>query len=500
MKPRLFWTMLLAFAMVIVLSVCGMLGFIVLAVSGQWQPAAVRETFQDYQQTYALSLGDYYVAHGNSWVGVEQRFDALSFGGPGNFFDYALADQSGRVIASSDSRLPPGTVVAEKDLKDGIAVQARGTAVGTLLFRNGPRGMFSGPPPVSTLPNPPAARTPRTLIWSIVRGFVIAGGVLTGALLLLAVVFVQRISRPLRTLTVAAQELASGKLDVQVQPAPIREVNELTQAFNSMARSLAAADRQRRQMTADIAHELRTPLTIIKGRLEGMQDGVYEATPGELDRLLSETALLERLIEDLRLLALAENGQLPLYREPIDPRDLLNHARAAFAQQAAEQGVTLNVDAPEGLPAIDVDPQRIAQVLANLVANSLRYTSEGGNITLVAVYPAARPAQSIAGARLALPDAQALPRVVIQVRDTGQGIPAEDLPYVFDRFYRADRSRTRSSGGTGLGLAIARQIVLAHGGDIQAESVEGQGTTISMTLPIEVEQSVAIGEPAKVQL
>jgi two-component system OmpR family sensor kinase/two-component system sensor histidine kinase BaeS len=468
MKPRLFWTMLLAFTLVIVLSVCGMLGFVALAVSGQWQPAAVRETFREFQQTYALSLGDYYVANGESWVGVEQRFETLPAVGPGNFFDYALADENGQIIASTDSKYPAGTVLSEKDLKGGIVVRARNRQVGTLLFDNGPRGMMQSPP---AAPNPPTApaRGPRAVFWPILRSFLIAAGVLVTGLLLMALFFVQRISRPLRTLTVAAQQLATGALDVQVKPAPIREVNELTQAFNSMARSLASADRQRRQMTADIAHELRTPLTIIKGRLEGMQDGVYEAKPEELERLLGETALLERLIEDLRLLALAENGQLPLYREPIDPRELLDNAHNAFARQAAEQHVALAVDAPDDLPALDADPQRLAQVLANLVANALRYTPEGGSITLGA-HTAGQEGADV---------------VVLEVRDTGAGIPADDLPHVFDRFYRADRSRARSSGGTGLGLAIARQIVLSHGGTIQASSTEGQGTTMTITLPLE---------------
>jgi two-component system OmpR family sensor kinase/two-component system sensor histidine kinase BaeS len=316
--------------------------------------------------------------------------------------------------------------------------------------------------------------------------------VLASGLLLLAVFFAQRLSRPLRDITRAAQQLAGGQLDVQVRRAPIRELDTLAQAFNAMARSLEQADKQRRQMTADIAHELRTPLTIIKGRLEGLQDGVYSPTPEEVDRLLGETALLERLIEDLRLLALAEAGQLPLYREPLDARDLLESARLAFAGQAASQGVALHIEAAGALSQIDADPQRMAQVLANLVANALRYTPEGGSITLrvssefkvmsseLAVYSA-----DTQNSKLKTQNS-----VVFQVSDTGRGIAPEDLPHVFDRFYRADRSRARGSGGAGLGLAITRQIVVAHGGQIWAESELGHGTTISIALP------VAEAEPA----
>jgi two-component system OmpR family sensor kinase/two-component system sensor histidine kinase BaeS len=326
---------------------------------------------------------------------------------------------------------------------------------------------------------------PPDFFWPIVRSFLIAGLVLASGLLLLAVFFAQRLSRPLRDITRAAQQLSAGQLDVQVRRAPIRELDELTQAFNAMARSLEQADKQRRQMTADIAHELRTPLTIIKGRLEGVQDGVYSPTPEEVDRLLGETALLERLIEDLRLLALAEAGQLPLYREVIEPRDLLESARAAFAVQAAAQGVALTIDAPDDLPSLDADPQRMAQVLANLVANALHYTPAGGTIALRASSEFKVLSSEFAVARAETQNSKLKTQnsVDFRVSDSGQGIAAEDLPHIFDRFYRADRARARGSGGAGLGLAIARQIVTAHGGTIWAESEAGQGTTIGVALP-----------------
>jgi two-component system OmpR family sensor kinase/two-component system sensor histidine kinase BaeS len=460
-----------------------MLVFIGLAVSGIWQPAMMRETFGETQRSYADSLGDYYVAHGNSWSGIDQRLDSPPFvGSNGGFINYTLADTNGRVVASSDQR-QVGEQVDIGTVKRGVAVEVKGTRVGTFFVRSGP----------FTTPNAPAAR-PRSpdFFWPIVRSFLIAGLVLSSGLLLLAAVFAQRLSRPLRNITRAAQQLADGQLDVQVRRAPIRELDELAQAFNAMARSLEQADKQRRQLTADIAHELRTPLTIIKGRLEGLQDGVYSPTPDEVERLLGETALLERLIEDLRLLALAEAGQLPLYREPLDPLDLLASARSAFAGQAAAQGVALDVAAAGDLPQIDADPQRMAQVLANLVANALRYTPEGGSITLCAAQETNDERRTTNEVGNALQPFVLRPSscVTLRVRDTGRGIAPEDLPHVFDRFYRADRSRTRGSGGAGLGLAITRQIVVAHGGLIWAESELGHGTTISIALP------VAIPDPA----
>jgi two-component system OmpR family sensor kinase/two-component system sensor histidine kinase BaeS len=454
-----------------------MLGFFVLAVSGIWQPAAMRDTFGETQRSYADSLGDYYVAHGNSWAGIDERLDSPPFLGPnGGFINYTLADTNGRVVASSDQR-QVGEQADATMVKRGVAIEVNGARVGTLFVRSGP---FAAPSTPNAAPRPPAP----AFFWPIVRSFLIVGLVLASGLLLLAIFFAQRLSSPLRDITRAAQQLAGGQLDVQVRRAPIRELDELAQAFNAMARSLEQADKQRRQMTADIAHELRTPLTIIKGRLEGLQDGVYSPTPDEVDRLLGETALLERLIEDLRLLALAEAGQLPLYREPLDPRDMLASARSAFAGQAEAQGVALRVEAVGQLPQIDADPQRMAQVLANLVANALRYTPEGGAITLAAAYIADCKLQ-IAEYEKAQPAIYNLQSaIVFRVCDTGHGIAPEDLPHVFDRFYRADRSRTRGSGGAGLGLAITRQIVAAHGGLIWAESELGHGTAISIALPV----------------
>jgi signal transduction histidine kinase len=482
MKPRLFWSILIAFALAIGLSVCGMLVFIGLAVSGVWQPATMRDTFGETQRGYADSLGDYYAAHGNSWAGIDQRLDSPPFvGSSGGFVTYTLADTSGRVVASSDQR-QIGEQADVGMIKRGVPVEVNGARVGTLFVHSGP---FSAPNAPSA-PNAAARERGPAFFRPIVRSFLIVGLVLASGLLLLAVFFAQRLSRPLGDITRAAQRLAGGQLDVQVRRAPIRELDELAQAFNAMARSLEQADKQRRQMTADIAHELRTPLTIIKGRLEGLQDGVYSPTPDEVDRLLGETALLERLIEDLRLLALAEAGQLPLYRELLDPLDLLESARSAFAGQAEAQNVALHVEAASDLPQIDADPQRMAQVLANLVANALRYTPEGGSITLCAAQETKDERRMTKDEGNALQPFVLRPSslVTLRVSDTGRGIDPEDLPHVFDRFYRADRSRTRGSGGAGLGLAITRQIVVAHGGLIWAESELGHGTTISIALPV----------------
>jgi signal transduction histidine kinase len=306
-----------------------------------------------------------------------------------------------------------------------------------------------------------------------IRGFVSAGLALAAVLLGAATFFSSRVSRPLSRLTHAARAMAAGDLSVRVGNCAVREINELSQAFNTMAASIAGADQQRRQLTADVAHELRTPLSIIRGRLEGLQDGVYDATPEQIAVLLDETAQLERLIEDLRLLALADAGQLPLYRTALRPERLLHEVERSFSHQALTCGVTLSVRPGIDLPAMQADPQRLEQVLDNLVGNALRYTPAGGAVVVSAWNEAA---------------SNGSPRVGIAVADTGIGISEQDLPHVFDRFYRADRARSRSSGGAGLGLAIAKRIVDAHGGRIWAHSTPGHGTMVAFSLPGETEE------------
>ena len=446
MRPRIFWTLLGSFALVIVLGICGMLGFVGLALSGTWQPSPLRETVGQTQKVYGEFLGDYYRANGDSWRGVEQRLGELPLVGGTN--NYLMVDNDGRMIAGND-QLRHTTERGANREQVGVPILADGVQIGTLIIGSD----LSGP-----------SNSPRSFFGAVARSFLFAGLGLASVLLLLAVLLSRWLAQPLRNVTEAARGVASGQLDVQVSGARIRELDDLAQAFNRMARSLNDADRQRRQMTADIAHELRTPLTIIKGRLEGLQDGIYQPTPEQISKLLAETALLERLIEDLRILALAEAGQLPLYVQPTDLAELLDGVAASFADQAAAHQIALQLALDSDLPLVLIDAQRIQQVLGNIVSNALRHTPPHGCVKLLA--------------------RQQGEAALVQIQDTGSGIAADDLPLVFDRFWRADRARTRG-GGSGLGLAIAKQIVLAHGGTIQASSTVGEGTIVTITLPIE---------------
>ncbi len=267
---------------------------------------------------------------------------------------------------------------------------------------------------------------------------------------------------PLARIMAAADAVAEGDLKTRVPEEGRGEIRRMAQSFNRMVAQLQRSDELRRNLTADVAHELRTPLHVIQGNLEGIQDEVYQPDAEHISLLLEETRQLSRLVEDLRTLSLSEAGQLSLKREPIDVEGLLEDVATSFSGQAEAAGVALKVElAPPGAPlSLTADAGRLDEVLSNLVVNALRHTPSGGTITL-----SARPGQD---------------SVCLQVTDNGSGIPAADLPFIFDRFWRGD---TKDPRGSGLGLAIARQLVQAHGGQINVESQPGQGTTFTIELP-----------------
>ena len=296
------------------------------------------------------------------------------------------------------------------------------------------------------------------LVWALSQswaGAILAVVVLVG--LLLVTGSLRRAAAPVADLVGAAARVEAGDYSARLVEHGPREIRAVTRAFNAMNARLEESDEQRRRLLADLSHELRTPLTVIQGNLEGLIDGVYPADAAHLGPILEETHVLERLIEDLRTLALAEAGKIRLRREPTDLAALLSDIAAAFAAQADAAGVALVVDASNDLGSIEIDPARIREVIANLLTNALRHTPRGGRIEIVA-------REAPGGAS-------------ISVSDTGSGISPEALPHVFDRFYRAG-----DSAGSGLGLPIARNLVTAHGGEIAASSELGR-TSIAFTLP-----------------
>lgn len=394
----------------------------------------------------------YYQAHG-SWQGVEAaiRPDTLQpqpGGGPPPMPQppFALVDQNNTVVLPGGphhlgERLPP------EELDRGTPLLIEGQQRGTVL--NDTR------PPRNPLEEQYLARTNQAVLIAAGGAAVVALGV--------GIFLARTLTRSLRELTTAALAMAAGNL---AQTVPVRsqdELGQLTQAFNQMSAAVARANQLRRQMTADIAHDLRTPLSVINGYLEAMREGELAPTPPRIEAIYAESQQLNRLVTDLRTLSLADAGELSLNRQPVVVGELLNRVATAYTHLAEQQQISLKVQTGDNLPAISGDPDRLVQVLSNLVSNALRFTPEKGQIMLAASQPQAG-------------------KVLLQVEDTGQGISAADLPYIFHRFYRSDKSRRQAEGESGLGLAIAKAIVEAHGGVITVESEPGRGTIFAILL------------------
>ena len=269
----------------------------------------------------------------------------------------------------------------------------------------------------------------------------------------------RRTTAPIADVMEAAARVADGDYDVRVAEQGPHETRNLARSFNSMTERLQTHEAQRRALLADVTHELRTPLTVMQGNLEALLDGVYPRDDEHLTPILEETRVLARLVEDLRTLSLAESGALKLHKEPTDLEIVIEETVAAFRAQADSAQVQLLVNTPGDLPPLDLDPVRLREVIGNLINNALRYTPTGGLIEITAT--------------------QTDSHITLTVRDTGSGISAEDLPHIFDRFYKSEQSR-----GTGLGLAIARNLVTAHSGEIAVQSQLGGGSTFRITLPV----------------
>ena len=359
-----------------------------------------------------------------------------------------LADAQGNVVADSAASSPDGRL-SEAELQNAIPLVENRNVVGYLLTEGGM--VFS-------------QQDQQQLITRL-NSTALTAGLIAGAVsLVLALLLAYRLLRPVRELTGAAERLAQGDLSQRVEVHGGDELATLAETFNRMAASLQKAGQSRRAMTADIAHELRNPLAVQRANLEALQDGIYPPTPENLEPILAQNRLLTRLVEDLQTLALADAGELALERTSADFPALVKRAVDRFQTQARVNRIDLKVSLPQDCPNIDLDPGRVEQILGNLLSNALRYTPGGGSIEI-------RVDCSREEVRLT-------------VHDSGPGIPQEAFPHIFERFYRADKGRSRTEGGSGLGLAIARQLARAHGGDLAAENHPQGGAIFTLALPL----------------
>ena len=313
------------------------------------------------------------------------------------------------------------------------------------------------------LPGETAAPLPESNLPSINRFLIWSGLLAVGLAVILTFFLSRRILAPVESLSRAARALAQGDFSRRVDVRSKDEVGELARTFNIMAQDLSRTEEIRRNLVADVAHELRTPLSNIRGYVEAIRDGVVSPDAATLGSIHEEVLLLTRLIEDLQELALAESGQLTLHIQPCDLSDLAKKAVAAVQPHADAKGVSIGID-PLDVEEIQADPERIAQVLRNLLVNAANYTPAAGRV------------------RVAVDRRE--DGIEVSVQDSGPGIPEEELPYLFERFYRVDKSRSRATGGVGLGLTIAKRLVEAHGGSITVRSQVGYGSTCAFTLPI----------------
>lgn len=456
MRLSLTWKFLLAFLLVTVIMAVLVTLFVRRSNVSQFRQLLLSQQLTDLR----VDLENYYVEN-NGWDGVgryvRERSGNLGQPRPDNNqqpgvaprnAQFGVMDTNGRVLVP----LRPfrvGERVPDNERRQAEPIVVDGVTVGYILIAEATLGLTEEE--IAYL-----ERTNQAVLFAAGVSIIVAvilGGLLTRTLV-----------RPLRDLTAATEAMAQGDLEQVVTVRAKDELGQLAQSFNKMSADVSKANQMRRQMTADIAHDLRTPLQVIAGYIESMQDGVLLATPERFNTIYTEIEHLQNLVGDLQTLSHADAGELTLNLQPLAPAALLNRLAQAYQQRAHKQQIELRIEAPEDLPLLQVDEERMVQVLGNIVSNAFRYTPAGGRIQLTA--------QAADG------------RVQFTIRDTGRGISPEALPHIFDRFYRADQSRHETEGESGLGLAIAKAITEAHQGTIQVMSQPNIGTTFTIELPV----------------
>ncbi|MCK4801143.1 MAG: HAMP domain-containing histidine kinase [Anaerolineales bacterium] len=455
----------------LVLIVVSLVGAIFTAFYIQNRTKNALDTFiRDQDQGVLIEALTNHYQENNSWEGVEQVFKGDTLYGSGNDgfagqrennpnrgFDrasipFVLTTDTGLVLAGGTGHpgYQPGDTIPIKELEKGLSLESEGESIGWLVMvpfsqpRNNPQLNF---------------------LDTIREGLLISSLVTLLIALFLGGILIQSFTRPIRKLAQATEAVATGELGYQVDIKSGDELGRLAASFNSMSADLESADRSRKQITADIAHDLRTPLSVLHGYTEAMSEGKLSGNPDVYRVMHHQAQHLNYLIEDLRTLSLLDSGELSFHIQNIDPAIILEQIKAAFSPIAKEKEIDLPLEIRQDLPRVDLDPDRLTQILGNLLNNAIQVLSIGGEVTLSAET-----------------DKESL---VIQVSDNGPGIQPEDLHHIFDRFYRTDESRQSDEGSSGLGLSITKKLVEAQGGIITVESEPGLGTKFSLTFPLD---------------
>jgi len=427
----------------------------------------IRNIFDRYTAEYRQALTaqweylfeSYYLRYG-SWEGIENIFlppyrvrmpHMMMEAAKGNMRGILpgdrliLADKNGVIVLDSQQELT-GEKLPPAELKKGTELAVAGEKVGTIILQ--PRAIRA----VQTLEELFSRSVILAVLWAA------AVALLTGAFL--SFIITGQIARPIAQLTASAKRFARREFQHRVKLTGNDELGKLSAAFNMMAESIEKNERLRHNLMIDIAHELRTPLTVLRGNLESLQAGLMEPTPELLTSLHDEVLRLSRLISDLESVNLAEAGKLPLHPKEIAPAALLNRAAAAFHHEVAVREINFKVEVEKGLKNRLLDEDRIIQVLINLLANAFKFTPDKGEVTLRAK--------------------EENGHLVVEIMDSGPGIPEEDLPFIFERFYKSERGR---GGGSGLGLSIAKSFIEAHGGRLTAANRPEGGSIFTFYLP-----------------
>lgn len=433
------WKLLVGFILVVSLAI-GTVGFVATRTTRREFDRYISQDKALKYQRLALTLSSYYEETGG-WQGVQKLIDKIK---KTYNSQIVLANLQGRVISDSSGRLTGEALNEELSLK-----------IATLGESDNPSGFLY-------LKDRKRSGIEKIFLSSVNSSIIIAVAISIVAAIGLIFYYSRKTLYPIKELTHAAERIKRGNLDQEVKVKSRDEVGTLASAFNSMAQELRKQERLRKNMVSDVAHELRSPLTKSHGYLEAIKEGRMESDQETIEALYRNSKVLKSLVDDLNDLTRAEAGQLDLEREPILLQDVIESTRKSIQFMLEEKDLDINVNSPNDV-LIDVDPDRIQQVLRNLLDNAITYSKQGGVIGITAETEG--------------------DQVEIRVKDNGEGIPETDLPHIFDRFYRVDRSRSRETGGSGLGLTIAKEVVEAHGGQIEAESKKGEGTTFIFTLP-----------------